>query len=381
MKPVWAVGLMTGTALDGMIDVALVRTDGETIAELGPWSLEPYGDEAMTLIPQAVAAARAWQFDGPEPAIFAKAEAALTRAQSAAVLNVIAKAGLRAADISIIGFHGQTMLHRAPQPGKLGQTLQLGDGTMMAQLTGIDVAHDFRSHDMSLGGQGAPLVPVWHVALLKHAGLTAPVAALNLGGVGNVTWWGGGDHVVAFDTGPANGPLNDWVAQHGAGDFDRDSMIASRGTVDEARLAKLLEHPYFSRKPAKSLDRFDFQASMAEGLSLEDGAATLTAFSAAAVGKALDLLPQRPGKIILCGGGRKNPVLVREIAKRAQAQPVDCETVGWRGDAVEAECFAYLAVRTMRGLPLSFPLTTGVPTPSTGGRIARANQRVAASRL
>ncbi len=372
MEPVWAVGLMTGTALDGMIDVALLRTDGESIAELGPWSLEPYGDAAMALIPQAVAAARAWQFDGPEPTIFAEAERVLTRAQSVAVRNLVAKSRLRPADIRIIGFHGQTMLHRAPGHGKHGRTLQLGDGALMARVTGVDVAHDFRSHDMTLGGQGAPLVPVWHVALLKHAGLAPPVAALNLGGVGNVTWWGGGDQVVAFDTGPANGPLNDWINQHGAGSFDRDGKIAASGTVDEVRLARLLDHPYFATKPPKSLDRFDFQANMADGLSLADGAATLTAFSAAAIGLGLDVLPQRPDRLIICGGGRKNPALVREIVQRADVLVIDSDSVGWRGDAVEAECFAYLAVRTLRGLPISFPMTTGVARPSPGGRIALA---------
>jgi anhydro-N-acetylmuramic acid kinase len=372
MKPVWAVGLMTGTALDGMIDVALVRTDGESIAELGHWSLQPYGEAAMALIPEAVAAARDWAFAGLEPAILAQAEAALTQAQSAAVLHVLNEAGLQREDVRIIGFHGQTVLHLAPTLARHGRTRQLGDGARMAQLTGIDVAFDFRSHDMTLGGQGAPLVPAWHVALLRHAGLDAPAAALNLGGVGNITWWGGGDEVVAFDTGPANGPLNDWIVQHGAGDFDRDGLIAARGTVDEARLARLLAHPYFSVKPPKSLDRFDFQASMADGLSLEDGAATLTAFSAAAIGRGLDLLPQRPDRLILCGGGRKNPALVREIATRARVTPIQSESVGWRGDAVEAECFAYLAVRTLRGLPISFPMTTGVAHPSTGGRIALA---------
>lgn len=371
MMPVWAVGLMTGTVLDGNIDVALLRTDGVDIAEFGRWTLAPYAQDVRDLLPEAVAAARAWQFEGPEPAIFREAEEALTRAQSAAVLALVAEAGLPPQDIAIIGFHGQTVLHRAPQPGRPGETRQLGDGALMARLTGIDVAYDFRTADMRAGGQGAPLSAIYHAALLRRAGATAPAAALNLGGVANVSWWGGGEHVVAFDTGPANAPINDWIGRHGLGAMDVDGRLARSGTVDEARLARLLAHPYLSAPYPKSLDRNDFTADMADGLGVADGAALLTAFSAAAVGKALDLLPERPARLVVCGGGRRNPALIEAIATRARVEPVMAEAVGWRGDAIEAECFAYLAVRVARGLPISFPLTTGAPAPLTGGRLAR----------
>lgn len=371
MMPVWAVGLMTGTVLDGNIDVALLRTDGVDIAEFGRWTLAPYAQDVRDLLPEAVAAARAWQFEGPEPAIFREAEEALTRAQSAAVLALVAEAGLHPEDIAIIGFHGQTVLHRAPQPGRPGETRQLGDGALMARLTGIDVAYDFRTADMRAGGQGAPLSAIYHAALLRRAGATAPAAALNLGGVANVSWWGGGEHVVAFDTGPANAPINDWIGRHGLGAMDVDGRLARSGTVDEARLARLLAHPYLSAPYPKSLDRNDFTADMADGLGVADGAALLTAFSAAAVGKALDLLPERPDRLVVCGGGRRNPALIEAIATRARVEPVMAEAVGWRGDAIEAECFAYLAVRVARGLPISFPLTTGAPAPLTGGRLAR----------
>lgn len=369
-KPVWAIGLMTGTALDGQIDIAAVRTDGERIEALGPCELAPYPEAVRALLPQAVEAARAWNFTGPEPAIMAEAEVALTRAQAEAVKAFMARHGLSPAEVAAVGFHGQTVLHRAPQPGRLGDTRQLGDGALMARMLGVPVVFDFRTADVRAGGQGAPLAASYHAALLRRGGLGPEAAVLNLGGVANVTWWGGGDALVAFDTGPANGPLNDWMKQHGAGEMDVDGAAAQRGRVDETRLARLLAHPYLAAPYPKSLDRYDFTAAMADGLTLEDGAATLTAFTAAAVGRGLDLLPRRPDRLVLCGGGRRNPALVAAIAERARVVTVMAEEAGWRGDAVEAECFAFLAVRRLRGLPISFPTTTGVPQPMTGGRVA-----------
>lgn len=368
MPPVWAVGLMTGTVLDGMIDVAMIRTDGEGVAEFGPWTLAPYPPEIRGLLARTLAAALDWQFTGPEPAIFREAEAALTEAQSAAVTTFLAQAGIDASDVAAIGFHGQTVLHRAPQPGRPGDTRQLGNGALMARLTGIDVVHDFRTADVRAGGQGAPLAAPYHVALL--AGLDAPAAVLNLGGVANLTWQGAGQ-LVAFDTGPANAPLNDWVERATGQGMDRDGALSLAGRVDEARLARLLDHPYFTAPYPKSLDRFSFRAAMADGLSLEDGAATLAAFTGAAVSRALDLLPERPARLVVCGGGRKNPALVAALRTRAGVEPVMAEAVGWRGDAIEAECFAFLAVRALRGLPISYPATTGVPRPMTGGRLHR----------
>ena len=370
MEPVWALGLMTGTVLDGNIDIALIRTDGEEIQEFGPWTLAPYPAEMGPILRRSMEQAREWAFEGPEPAIFAEAEDALTRAQSAAVIDFLGRNGLTSADIGVIGFHGQTMLHRAPTPGRVGQTRQLGNGELMARLVGTPVAYDFRSADMRAGGQGAPLAASYHVALMRRLGSDADAAVLNLGGVSNITWWDG-DRMIAFDTGPANAPLNDWMRQHDLGDMDRDGALGAKGKVDEERLARLLTHPYLSAPSPKSLDRNDFTAAMAEGLSVEDGAATLTAFTAGAVGKALDILPSRPKRLIVCGGGRRNPTLVAAIRERAGVEPVLAESVGWRGDAVEAECFAFLAVRTLRGLPISFPLTTGVKQPMTGGRLAR----------
>jgi len=369
MQPFWAVGLMTGTVLDGNIDVALLRTNGEKVTDFGAWRLSPYPPGLLELLERALAAARLWNFDGPEPTIFAEASEALTRAQANAVRDLADSAGPGLDRIGIVGFHGQTVLHRAPENGRLGATRQLGDGALMANLLGVPVAWDFRSADVAAGGQGAPLSAIYHKALLDMAGEGARTAVLNLGGVANVTARVG-DGVVAFDTGPANAPLNDFVRAAGHGPMDRDGVLAFSGSVDEGRLAHLLTHPWLSEPYPKSLDRYSFTAAMADGLPLADGAATLTAFTAGAVGKALDLLPNRPERLIVCGGGRRNPAIMSALVQRAGVQALPAEALSWRGDAIEAECFAFLAARVQRGLPISFPATTGAPQPMTGGRLS-----------
>lgn len=370
MDPIWAVGLMTGTVLDGNIDVAMIKTDGERIESFGPYTLAPYPAPIRHLLEDTLAQARRWNFEGPDPAIFAEAEEALTRAQASAVRELVEANGLSLAEIGVVGFHGQSVLHRAPQPGRIGATRQLGDGALMHRLLGVRVAYDFRSADVQAGGQGAPLAAIYHQALLRGLGGNGDTAVLNLGGVANVTWWDGADQLIAFDAGPANAPLNDFIKGLGLGEMDRNGELALRGQVDEPRLERLLEHPYLSAPYPKSLDRFDFLSTMADGLQAADGAATLTAFTAAAVGKALDLLPQRPARLVVCGGGRHNPAIMAMLAQRAAVEVVPAEAVGWRGDAIEAECFAFLAARTVRGLPISFPSTTGVPHPLPGGRVA-----------
>lgn len=370
-EPVWAVGLMTGTVLDGNIDVALLKTDGERIEAFGAYTLAPYPQSTRDLLEETLQQARAWNFEGDEPAIFAKAEEVLTRAQAHAVRELVESHGLTMADIGAVGFHGQTVLHRAPQEGRLGETRQLGDGDLMHSILGCPVVYDFRSADMRAGGQGAPLSAAYHAALLRDVDTDGETAVLNLGGVANVSWWDGADRLIAFDTGPANAPINDFVKAQGLGDMDRDGALAASGTVDEARLAELLKHPYLTAPYPKSLDRFDFGASMADGLDASTGAATLTAFTASAVGKALDLLPVRPNRLIVCGGGRHNPTIMKMLGERAGVDAAPAETVGWRGDAIEAECFAFLAVRVLRDLPISFPTTTGAPEPLRGGKIAR----------
>jgi anhydro-N-acetylmuramic acid kinase len=371
MEPIWAVGLMTGTVLDGNIDVALIKTDGESVETFGAYTLAPYSNETLRMLEETLRQARLWNFDGPEPAIFKQAEEALTRAQSKAVQDLVASAGLSMKDVGVVGFHGQTVLHRAPTKDRLGDTRQLGDGQLMAKILGTNVAFDFRTADVRAGGQGAPLAAIYHTALLRGVDRSGDSAILNLGGVGNITWWDGEDLLVAFDTGPANAPLNDFIKGLGLGEMDRDGALGASGKVDEERLERLLRHPYLTAPYPKSLDRFDFTAAMADGLSAADGAATLSAFTASAVGKALDLLPRRPKQLIVSGGGRHNPTIMAMLKDRAGVKVVSADKFGWRGDAVEAECFAFLAVRAARGLPISFPTTTGVPKAQTGGRLAK----------
>src|SRR5690606_17168515 len=241
------------------------------------------------------------------------------------------------------------------------RTWQVGDGALLSKRTGIATVSDFRSQDVALGGQGAPLVPLYHAALARHAGLAAPLLVLNLGGVGHATYGGGADDaLIAFDTGPGNALLDDWMLRRAGTAQDEGGAAAAKGRVDEIRLAELLAHPYFAAAPPKSLDRDDFTATAMEGLSLEDGAATLTAFTAAAVARGLEHLPQRPLRCLVTGGGRHNVTMMR-LLTRYLNQPVDAvEAVGWRGDSLEAEAFAFLAMRAVRGLPLSLPGTTGV---------------------
>ncbi|MGJ8526572.1 Anhydro-N-acetylmuramic acid kinase [Halomonadaceae bacterium LMG 33818] len=369
----WSIGLMTGTVLDGFIDIAAIRSNGVTIDEFGPYELVAYPDDIRPLLVEAMDAARAWNFEGPEPAIFREAETRLSKAQAEAVAHFLEQQGISPSEVEVIGFHGQTVLHAAPTPERKGATRQLGDGQLMADHLGIDVVYDFRSADVENGGQGAPLAAVYHQALLRSLPRKAHWAILNLGGVGNISAVEG-DTLIAFDTGPANAPINDWIYQHSGKIMDKDGVLAANGQVDEPRLERLLRHPYFTAPYPKSLDRFDFMASMADGLNEADGAATLTAFTAGAVAKGIALLSERPEGLIVCGGGRRNPTLMKEIAQRCQLDVIPAEEVGLRGDAVEAECFAFLAERTLHDLPLSFPGTTGVAAPQRGGRIARARK-------
>jgi len=367
----WSVGLMTGTVLDGNIDVALLRTDGTRILDFGPWDLIVYEPGVLQLLERALEAARKWAFEGPEPDVFARAERALTDAQGDAVRQVLAAHRIAPADVAVIGFHGQSVLHRAPLDGNAGRTRQLGDGARMAARLGIDVVADLRANDVAAGGHGAPLCPVYHRALLERVGGAERRAFLNIGGVANLTWCGGGA-LVAFDTGPGNAPIDDWMRATRGEAMDRDGRLAARGAVDEARVSAALAHPWFARPAPKSLDRFDFGTEAARGLSPADGAATLTAITAASVARALEHLPGRAEELVIGGGGRGNPTLLDEIRRRAGVTVSPAEAVGLRGDAIEAECFAFLAARSLAALPLSYPTTTGVAKPTTGGVPHRA---------
>lgn len=354
-----AIGLMSGTSLDG-IDAALIRTDGHDVIErtaAGFVSL-PYDDEVRARLRACLG-----RTDDADGAV-ALAAAEMTRAHAAAVDWLLSRCALDPRDIDIIGFHGQTVHH---DPARRF-TWQIGNGAMLARLTGIDVIDDFRSADVAAGGQGAPLLPLYHRALARQAGLELPVAILNLGGVGNVTYIAGDDDMGAFDTGPGNALIDDWVRRHMQRDFDDNGMIARQGTVNEAVLQKLLDHPYFSAKPPKSLDRDAWDLSPLAGLSVADGAATLTAFTVQAAARAMEHLPEAPLAWYVTGGGRHNGYIMEQLQRRVNAPVQSVDTLRWDGDAMEAEGFAYLAVRSLLGLPLSLPGTTGVPRPLTGGR-------------
>ena len=365
----WAVGLMTGTALDGNIDVALLQTDGQQLINFGQYTLAPYRPQTTELLKQCHQQALDWQFEGIEPALFAVAQKQIALEQSNAVAALLKSVGLAHSEVHAIGFHGQTVLHRPPSSKTAGQTRQLGDGALMAATLGIAVVNDFRSADMTGGGHGAPLAAIYHRALLSQLGAAGETVILNLGGVANITWWDGADQLIAFDAGPANAPLNDFVHNMGEGNYDVNGEFALAGKVDEQRLSQLLTHKYFKIAYPKSLDRCDFSWTMASGCSLEDGCALLSAFCAASVNKALEQLPRMPERIIVCGGGRHNAALMQALDTRTGKHIVNAESVGWRGDAIEAECFAYLAIRTMAGLPSSFPATTGVSVPTIAGVI------------
>ncbi|CAN5349927.1 anhydro-N-acetylmuramic acid kinase [soil metagenome] len=366
------LGFMTGTSLDA-VDMAVLDTDGEDILGLGPAGEMKLDAETRMVIEDAIADALEWERGEYEPESFDDAREAVADAHLAAAFSFMAANGIKARDFDLVGVHGQTVLHEAPNGPKavagVGRTLQLIDAQAVADELGLPVAHDFRSDDVAAGGQGAPLAPIYHAALARWSGLAAPVAVMNLGGVGNITLIRSDGALEAFDTGPANGMIDLLVQARTKARLDVDGALAKAGTVDEAVLAAYLSHPYFAATGPKSLDRFDFSLEPVAGLSLEDAAATLTAFAAQSVALGIARCGERPTKVVACGGGRHNPVLLGAIRDRAGVPVTTAENEGWRGDSIEAEAFAYLATRTKLGLPISFPGTTGVAAPMTGGRI------------
>jgi anhydro-N-acetylmuramic acid kinase len=362
------LGFMSGTSLDA-IDMAILETDGQALHAFGPAGERKLSEETRALAMEATEAAKAWPRGAPQPASFAPASEAVAREHFDAACAFLAEHGLGWRDLDLIGFHGQTVLHERPTAARIGRTVQLGDGELLARLAGVPVAFDFRSADVAAGGEGAPLAPIYHQARAQASGVEPPCAVLNLGGVANVTLFSTTAPPLAFDTGPANGMIDLMVQARGLGRFDEDGQLAAGGRVDEGVLARLLAHPYFKAAPPKSLDRFDFPISAVDGLSAPDAAATLVAFTAETVRLAIDLAAERPRVLIASGGGRRNPALMAAIAARAGCEVLAAEAVGWRGDAIEAEAFAYLAARTVAGLPISFPGTTGVAAPMTGGRM------------
>jgi anhydro-N-acetylmuramic acid kinase len=358
---------MSGTSLDG-IDVALIETDGERIAGFGPFQTIGYGPADRDLLRRALRDAAAITDRNARPGVLGEAEAFVTRRHAEAAQSFLAREKLDAASVDLVGFHGQTVFH---DPARR-LTVQLGDGQALAERLGIPVVWDLRADDVAAGGQGAPLVPVFHAALAEAAGLAGPIAFLNVGGVANLTYLGREGELIAFDTGPGNALLDDWVLQRTGRPFDADGKLAASGKPAADVLGRLLTHPYFAERPPKSLDRNAFDISSLAHLSDADGAATLLYFSARAVAAALRHCPEPPGAWYVCGGGRRNSEFMRVLQAVLAGPPVvPIEALNFDGDAIEAQAFAFLAVRSLRGLPLTFPSTTGVPRPTSGGVHAR----------
>mgnify|MGYP006293070811 FL=1 len=365
---VWALGSMSGTSLDG-VDAAMIRTDGVRVEAFGASDYRPYSDEERAALRAALGR---WPGEalGRAPEVIQSAHAELLA---------------RFPEAEIVGFHGQTLAH---DPGGRG-THQLGDGAALAEALGRPVVWDFRSADLRLGGEGAPLAPFFHFALARWLGAERPFCMLNLGGVGNLTWIDPRraapeeeGALLAFDTGPANAPLDDLLRARRGAPCDEDGRLAAAGRVAEGALEALMGEPYFLRMPPKSLDRDAFPGLLAsvEALSDEDAAATLTAVVAASVMRGLEHCPVPPERVLVTGGGRKNPVMMRMLAAAIDAEVAPVEAAGLDGDMLEAQAFAYLAVRVARGLPTSAPGTTGVRAAVGGGTVSRPAGVVIGSR-
>lgn len=356
-----ALGLMSGTSLDG-IDIAQVETDGEDVVRRGPARTYPYDQRQRERLMSALEEAKRLTDRQSRPGSLAALEKDLTLWHASAVRAFCTDAQIDRVRIDVIGFHGQTVLHRPAER----LTVQLGDGAMLARLAGSPVVSDFRAADVAQGGEGAPFVPVYHRALAAMIA-ARPLAFVNIGGVANITYVGRNCELLAFDTGPGNALIDDWMALHTGSPLDHDGRHALKGRMDQSHLDRLLADRYFSRPPPKSLDRQNFSIDALAGLTLEDGAATLTMFTARAIAAAVDHLPEPPKVWIVCGGGRRNPALMGALENSVSGLVMPAEAQGLNGDSMEAEAFAYLAVRSLRGLPLSFPSTTRVAAPTPGG--------------
>lgn len=356
-----AIGVISGTSMDG-IDVSIVETDGDAIVHPGPGRTFPYPEDLRKTLLQLIAEPARAQSE-PLDAL----ELAVTDAHIAAIRRFMQEMDIAAKDVSLIGFHGQTVYHRP----EIRFTRQFGIGAKVARDLGIDTVNRFRHADVAAGGEGAPLVPLYHKALAE--GLAQPLMVLNLGGVGNVTYIDG-DTVIAFDTGPASALLDDFVLRRRGLSYDKDGQLAATGTADKALVAEFMRNPFFERPAPKSLDRQDFHARAkgAEALSDADGAATLAEFTIQSVVASLRHVPRVPQRWLVTGGGRLNAYFMRRLHEELRV-PVDpVEAMGWNGDFLEAQAFGYLAVRSVLGLPLSLPTTTGVPHPMPGGELHRA---------
>ncbi|ABC91037.1 hypothetical conserved protein [Rhizobium etli CFN 42] len=362
-----AIGLMSGTSMDG-IDVALIRTDGRGFIERGPFLGMPYDAEFRGRLKRALELARPLRDRNERPGELREIEQELTLRHATAVTAFLERFGLAANGVDVLGFHGQTVLHRPDE----GLTIQIGDGRELARRTGLSVVYDMRANDMVHGGQGAPLVPAYHAALAgKFQQAGEAVCFVNIGGISNLTYIGADGRIAAFDSGPGNTLIDQWVEMQTGRTYDPGGEIGGRGKVVPALAQRYLDSPFFRGNVRRSLDRGDFAPLRPDEASLEDGARTLAHVAAASIVKSAGFLPERPSAYIVCGGGRLNGTLMAEFSAMAEGSRVlSAEAAGFDGDAMEAEAWAYLAVRSLDGLPLTFPGTTGVAAPVSGGVLA-----------
>ncbi|HHN72911.1 MAG TPA: anhydro-N-acetylmuramic acid kinase, partial [Thermopetrobacter sp.] len=344
-----------------------IRSDG--VAEVEPLAARhvPWDAEMRSLMRAAETAAARLEGRADRPGVLAAAERALTEAHVEALASFLAETGVRP---EIVGFHGQTVLHAPARR----LTVQLGDGQALADALGVPVAWDMRAADVAAGGQGAPLVPAYHAALAARLG-SRPAVFVNIGGIANVTWVGADGALLAFDCGPGNAPIDDWMRRHGGHAHDAGGATAARGRVRPEIVEAALAHDFFRRAPPKSLDRAaiaGFVTGLADGLETADGAATLTMITARGIAAAAQWFPSPAAVWVVCGGGRHNRTLMAFLRESVPSGEVlTAEEAGFDGDMIEAQCWAHLAVRALRGLPLSWPETTGVPRPLPGGVISR----------
>lgn len=362
-----AIGLMSGTSMDG-IDIALVTTDGENLVERGPSSAVSYSDGFRARLKAALNDARSISDRNERPGILKQLEHDQTLLHAIAVQDFLYEHSLKPEKIDVIGFHGQTVLHRPRE----ALTVQIGDGALLAAETGIPVVYDMRAEDMRNSGEGAPLIPAYHAALAANlpSGLEGPVVFVNIGGISNLTYVDEAGRLMAYDSGPGNMLIDQWMELHEQGSFDPGGITAMSGVVDDALAARYLDHAFFKGNHRRSLDRGDFVVPGKGATDLATGARTLAYVSAAAILRSASHLPSQPRTYVVSGGGRKNAAIIAELrglAEREGARVVDADNVGIDGDAMEAEAWAYLAVRSMRGLPLTYPTTTGCNQPVSGG--------------
>ncbi|MEZ2127407.1 MULTISPECIES: anhydro-N-acetylmuramic acid kinase [unclassified Sinorhizobium] len=369
-----AIGLMSGTSMDG-IDVALLRTDGDGLVERGAFLSVPYDPQFRMQLKEALEQAKEIRQRDERPGRLSDIERELTARHAIAVREFLGRNGLAASEIDVVGFHGQTVLHRPDE----ALTVQIGDGSLLAKEIGISVVYDMRANDMVHGGQGAPLVPAYHAALargLKQARL--PICFVNIGGISNLTYIGADVAIIAYDSGPGNTLIDQWVEAHAGIPFDQGGMIASEGRIVSDLAERYLENTFFRSEKRRSLDRNDFFPPSGSEAELADGARTLAYVAAASIIKSAGHLPERPTLFIVCGGGRLNRVLMQDLSDLAasqRAEVITAEDAGFDGDAMEAEAWAYLAVRSLDRLPLTYPGTTGVREAITGGIVAHPTDK------